>query len=44
VDLNGFGLIDTYEQATRMVRWMLGQPSENQPAPVERIVVALVRS
>jgi hypothetical protein len=44
VELNEFGLIDTYEQGTRVLTWMLGQPPENQPAPVEWMVVALVRS
>jgi hypothetical protein len=32
VGLNEFGLIDTYAQATRVLRWMLGQPPERQPA------------
>lgn len=44
VELNEVGLIDTYEQATRVLTWMLGQPPENQPAPVEWLVVALARS
>jgi hypothetical protein len=44
VELNEFGLINTYEQATRVLTWMLGQPPENQPAPVKWIVVALARS
>jgi hypothetical protein len=43
VGLNEFGLIDTYEQATRVLTWMLGQPPENQPAPVEWRVVAPAR-
>lgn len=31
VQLNEFGLIDNYEQATRVLTWMLRQPPENQP-------------
>jgi hypothetical protein len=44
VGLNEFGLIDTYDQATRVLTWMLGQPPENQPTPVEWRVVGLARS
>jgi hypothetical protein len=43
VQLNEFGLIDTYSQATRVLTWILGQPPENQPAPVPWVVVALAR-
>jgi len=43
VQLNEFGLIDAYEQATRVLTWMLRQPPENQPAPVEWTVVAIAR-
>ncbi|GAA1559495.1 hypothetical protein GCM10009789_11080 [Kribbella sancticallisti] len=43
VQLNEFGLIDTYAQATRVLTWMLRQPPENQPAPVEWMVVAIAR-
>jgi hypothetical protein len=44
VGLNEFGLIDTYEQATRALTWMLGQPPETSPPPVEWRVVGLARS
>lgn len=43
VQLNEFGLIDTYEQASRLLTWMLRQAPENQPEPVEWTVVAIVR-
>lgn len=41
--LNEFGLIDTHGQASQVLSWMLEQPPENQPAPVEWTVVALAR-
>lgn len=41
--LNEQGMIGTYDEATRVLGWMLGQPPENQPAPVDWVVIALAR-
>ncbi|TDD55425.1 hypothetical protein E1263_26095 [Kribbella antibiotica] len=43
VQLNELGLIGTYQEAARVLAWMLGQPPENQPAPVDWMVVAIAK-
>lgn len=42
--LNEYGLIPSYEQAVRVLDWMLAAPPEDQPAPVHWLPVALART
>jgi hypothetical protein len=44
VQLNDSGLIATYHDAVKLLDWMLAQPPENQPKPVEWTVVAIART
>jgi hypothetical protein len=43
VRVNRYGLIDTYENAVRVLDWMMNLPPEEQPEPVEWTVVGLTR-
>lgn len=41
IRVNRLGLLSTYSDASEVLRWMLGLPSSESPAPVPWVVVAL---
>lgn len=41
IELNRDGLIDRYGEARRLREWMLGQPPEDQPAPVPWAIIGI---
>lgn len=43
VQLNEVGMLDSYHEAARVLTWMLSRPVEDQPAPVDWMVVAIAR-